>query len=327
MAYFRKLDHQLAALHELLQRDDNWLILINADPDAMAGAMAFSRLIRHRVGSVAVARVNEITRPDNLAMIRYLRIPVLPWRPSLEKGFQRFALLDSQPHHHPVFHDRDFSVIMDHHPLPETPYPAAFTEIRPECGTTSTILTEYLYNAKIRPGRRLATALQYGIRTDTSTFGRDSTEVDIRAYHYLARYADPALLTRIMHSEYLPEWLPFFARALRNLRPCGPGRITSLDEVESPDLLVAAADFFTRVHGLRWVAVCGRCRGTGIVIFRGGPGGTDMGGLASSFADMGSGGGHYAAARAEFAVSALGGENLDEFVCRRLKASLQHLRL
>jgi nanoRNase/pAp phosphatase (c-di-AMP/oligoRNAs hydrolase) len=320
MAYFRKLDHQIAALHELLNREDDWLLPISADPDSMAAAAAFSRLIRHRVNSVTVVRINEVSRPDNLAMIRYLRIPLIPWRDSLSREFQRFALLDSQPHHHPLFQKMDFSVIIDHHPLPATPYPAAFAEIRPECGATSTILTEYLYNAKIRPGRRLATALQYGIRTDTNTFGRDSAEVDIRAYHFLARYADPALLTRIMHSEYLPEWLAGFSLALKNLRVCGSGRLTSLGEVASPDLLVAAADFFMRVHGLRWVAVCGRCRDTAIVVFRGGPGGGDVGRLASSFGDVGSGGGHCGAARAEFDVSALGGEKLAEFVARRLKA-------
>ena len=38
----------------------------------------------------------------------------------------------------------------------------------------------------IRPGIRLATALQYGIRTDTATFTRTGTEIDLRAYQYLS---------------------------------------------------------------------------------------------------------------------------------------------
>ena len=47
MAYFRRLGAQLAALQELLKREDNWLIMINADPDAMAGAMAFQLSLIH----------------------------------------------------------------------------------------------------------------------------------------------------------------------------------------------------------------------------------------------------------------------------------------
>ena len=201
MPYFRKLDNRLLALQELLRREDRWMVLINADPDAMASAMALRRIIRHRVCSVTIGRINEITRPDNLAMIRCLRIPMLKLDPVPAKSFQRFAIVDSQPHHNPAFAGVEFSVIIDHHPLPENPYPAAFTEIRPGYGASSTIMTEFLYSAAIRPGRRLATALQYGIRTDTGTFGRDSTEVDIRAYNYLARFAEATLLTRIMGSE------------------------------------------------------------------------------------------------------------------------------
>lgn len=329
MAYFRKLSAQLAALQELLKRDDNWLILINADPDAMGGAMAFQRLIRHRVHTVTIARINEVTRPDNLSMIRYLRIPMVRWQPVLARGFQRFAIVDSQPSHNVAFDDVDFSVIIDHHPLPERPYDAPFQEIRPEYGATCTLMTEYLYNAGIRPGRRLATALQYGIRTDTNTFGRHSSEVDLRAYHHLSRFGDPVLLTRIMRSEYLPEWLPYFSRAFDTLRPCGHGHYTSLEEVESPDLLVVVADFFLKVHGLRWVAVCGVTRGTVVVIFRGGFGAVDLGGMAAAaFGDVGSAGGHRSMARAEFPASALGSEPLDAFTYRRLKdaASLHRPR-
>lgn len=75
MAYFRKLTSRLAELQALLNRDDNWMVLISADPDAIAGAFAFQRLISKRVHSVTIARINEVTRPDNLAMLRYLRIP------------------------------------------------------------------------------------------------------------------------------------------------------------------------------------------------------------------------------------------------------------
>ena len=323
MAYFRKLTSRLAELQALLNRDDNWMVLISADPDAIAGAFAFQRLISKRVHSVTIARINEVTRPDNLAMLRYLRIPVVKWVPSLAPGFQRFAIIDSQPHHSPAFDDVDFSVIIDHHPRPATPAAAPFQEIRPDMGATSTLMTEFLYNAGLRPGRRLATALQYGIRTDTNTFGRNSTEVDIRAYHYLTRFADTSLLTRIMRSEYLPEWLPYFSRAFAKLRPCATGSYTWLGMAENADVLVVVADFFLRVHGLRWVVVCGRCRDTLVAVFRGGMGSTDV-----TFEGMGSGGGHRALARAECAVkdaaASISGEseermNFDAFCFRRIK--------
>lgn len=89
MSYFRKLDTKLPHLLELLNREERWLIVINADPDAMASAMALRRIMIHRVADVAIARVNEITRPDNLAMIRYLRIPMVKLTPTVAAQFDR----------------------------------------------------------------------------------------------------------------------------------------------------------------------------------------------------------------------------------------------
>lgn len=300
MSYFRKLTSQIEALEALFQKDASWLIVINADPDAIASAFALRRIMAHKVKSSAIARVNEIRRPDNLAMLRHLRIQIVPWEPHFLTEFQHFAIVDSQPHHHPVFESIPFSLVIDHHPLlPEKPLQATFADVRAEYGATSTLLTEYLYNMRIRPGVRLATALQYGIRTDTGTFGRMSSEVDLRAYHYLNRFADSASLMRILRSEYLAEWLPYFSRAFENLRRCGSGHFTAVGKVSSADVLVVVADFFLKVHGLHFVTVCGVQEQNLVIIFRG-DGSTDLGKLASlAFEAFGSAGGHKAMARAE----------------------------
>ena len=303
MAYFRVLSAQLAQLQALLVREESWAILITADPDALASAMALQRIIRSKVKSVTIARTNEITRPDNLAMIRYLNIPVVKWRPSMKKKIQRFALVDSQAHHNPAFAGLEFSVVIDHHPKTDDPCSAPFQDIRPDYGSVSTMMTEYLYSAGIRPARLLATALQYGIRTDTATFGRGCTDVDLRAYHYLSRFGDATLMNRILRSEYMPEWLPYFSRAFETLRPCGRGSYVWLGKVDSSDILVVVADFFLKVHGLRWVAVCGVSAGRVIVVFRGGYGKMDLGAVASCvFPGIGGGGGHKTMARAEAAL-------------------------
>lgn len=337
---------KLAPLLDQLSRDEDWVILINADPDAMAAALALKRIFARRTGEVVIARINEVRRPDNLAMVRYLQIPVIKWDDTLLCMFSRFALVDSQPHHSPQFAHVPFSVVIDHHPLPTptsgthvlsgtpvtsgpptTPVPPAppvpqrrpaYTDIRPNMGATSTMLTEYLRALGIRPGALLATALQYGIRTDTASFTRHATEHEMRAYLYLSKYADPTLLLRIMRSEYLPAWLPYFSRAFSSLHVCGKGGYTFLDMVENPDILVVVADFFTRVHGLAWIAVCGVCNGTVVVIFRG-DGRTDLGRFSSDrLGELGSAGGHRAMARAEFPLSATEGRNVEVFVFKKL---------
>lgn len=313
-----------------LGKDDHWCIMINADPDALASALALKRIMTHKAHSADIMRINDVTRPDNLAMIRYLSIPVKPWQPEKASQYTHFAIVDSQPHHCGAFQGIRYDCIIDHHPLPRpqgspdlpaTEPSPLFTDIRPGVGATSTIMTQYLQALSLRPGPRLATALLYGIRTDTGAFERSGGEDDFRAYQWLSHYANNSILRRIARSEYLREWLPLFSRAFRSLTRCrGSGAFASLTEVNSADLLVAVADFFTHVHGLRWIAVCGVVDKKVIVIFRG-DGGRDIGRLADAcFYDVGEAGGHRNLARAEFPLSAVPEDvKVADFVLKRLE--------
>ena len=308
---------------QALGKDERWGILINADPDALASALALKRIMRNKVHSVDILRINEITRPDNLAMVRYLRIPVKPWLAERATAYDHLGMVDSQPAHHSAFADLVYSIVIDHHPLTDLTgllAPDAFCDIRPGVGATSSMMTRFLQAFKLKPGPLLATALLYGIRTDTGAFERSGGEEDLRAYQWLSHHADANLLRRISRSEYLRAWLPFFSRAFRGLTDCkGGGAYASLNEIKSADIAVAVADFFTRVHGLKWIAVSGIVGKTGIVIFRG-DGSRDIGRFADAcFYDVGTAGGHRNMARAEFPMSAVPeGVRPVDFVLHRL---------
>jgi nanoRNase/pAp phosphatase (c-di-AMP/oligoRNAs hydrolase) len=253
-------------------------------------------------------------------MIRYLRIPIVNWKEEMFPAYHKFILVDGQPHHNPAFRDIPFAVVIDHHPLvPEYPVQAAHVDIRPVFGATSTILTRYFQAMRIRPGRLLATALQYGIRTDTASFERSGDETDLRAFQFLRKHSDHGLLRRIMRSEYLIDWLPMFSRAFSALQPCGKGYYAYTGNIANPDILVGIADFFARVHGLKWVAVCGQYENMVIIIFRS-DGTRDIGRFAAErFQALGSAGGHRRLARAEFSLDRIPkGLDAQAFVLKRL---------
>ena len=118
-------------------------------------------------------------------------------------------------------------------------------------------------------------------------------------------------------------WLPFFSRAFRSLQDChGGGAYASLNEIRSADLIVSVADFFTKVHGLKWIAVSGIKSHTIIVVFRG-DGSRDMGRFAEiCFGAYGGAGGHRNMARAEFPASEVPeGMKPADFVYKRLMVS------
>lgn len=325
MAFFRSIP-KLQEMLKLFSRDESWLICINADPDAMASAMALKRIMSRRVKNVTIAKINELRRPDNLAMVRYTRLDLQDLDQELIKKHDRYATVDSQPHHNKAFEGIPFSLIIDHHPLPEEPFPAQYKEIMPEYGATSTMMTEYLYGLKIRPGKLLATALQFGIKTDTNNFERNLIDVDIRAFQYLSKFSDNALLSRIARSEFHLDWLQYFAKACNNMYSLGSGQISYVGEVANSEILVNIADFFMRVYELRWVAVGALYKETVIVVFRSDGIVKDVGKLASElFDDLGSAGGHKTMARAEFPVELCGTQNPEIFVWRRFKYPAQAL--
>ncbi len=319
---------EIQALHAWLGRlgkDQRWAVVIMADPDAIGSAYALRRIMASRT-RVDIFRINEITRPDNQAMMRYLHMEIGLWHDEYRERYTHFAIVDGQPHHHVIFSALPFSVVIDHHPLPRTdPQPGpepCLRDVRPGTGACCTLFAQYLRALSLRPSPSLATAMVLGIRTDTALFERSGGREDFEAYQWLSGKADDQLLRRIVRSEYLLSWLPLFSRAFKSLRRVRrTGSHVWLGEVESADLLVAIADFFTRVHGLRWTAVSGIVqKETVVVIFRG-DGTRDIGRLADAcFHDVGSAGGHRTLARAEFPFSAVpAGEDCAEFVQTRLQ--------
>ena len=175
-------------------------IPIVADPDAIASALALKRLLWRKVQETIICRVNAIKRSDNLAMLRDLKITVSYINKVNTKDVTKWILVDAQPHHHKSYGNVEFSVVIDHHPLnPALHVP--YMDIREEYGAVSSIMTEYLQEAAIEPTRQLATALFYGIKSDTNNFTRKSTAADIEAFRYLYPYVNLNIIKRIEASE------------------------------------------------------------------------------------------------------------------------------
>ncbi|MBU1399032.1 MAG: phosphoesterase, partial [Proteobacteria bacterium] len=107
---------KLKRFYAQFSADDNVLVLINADPDSIASAMAVKRLLWRRVAGVTISNINIIKRPDNLAMIRLLGVNMIHVGEIDANKFSRFVITDSQPDHNNLFLKYKYNVILDHHP-------------------------------------------------------------------------------------------------------------------------------------------------------------------------------------------------------------------
>ena len=295
---------KLRRFYDQFSHDDHVLILINADPDAIASAMAVKRLLWRRVSNITISNINIIKRPDNIAMIRLLGVNLVPVKDIVKDCFSRFVMVDSQPDHSEVFTRFPMDVIIDHHPDSEVKAP--FVDIRPKYGATASIMTEYLRAANIKPSKKLATSLFYAIKTDTDNFVRQTLIEDVRAFQFLYRHANLNLVNKIERSELRLDFLKYFEIALANKRIRKGRAFSHVGPVVNPDVCVLLADFFMKISSVDWSIVSGLYANKLVLIFRNDGLRKDAGKVAKeSFGSIGSAGGHKSAARAEIPLEAL----------------------
>ena len=295
---------KLRRFYDQFAHDDHVLIVINADPDAIASAMAVKRLLWRKVAGVTISNINVIKRPDNIAMIRLLGVNLVPVKDIVKDSFSRFVMVDSQPDHSEVFDRFPMDVIIDHHP--ETVVHASYLDIRSKYGATASIMTEYLRAAKIKPSKKLATGLFYAIKTDTDNFVRQTLIEDVRAFQFLYRHANLNLVSKIERSELRLDFLKYFEIALANRRIRKGRAFSHVGPVVNPDVCVLLADFFMRISSVDWSIVAGLYGNKLVLILRNDGLRKDAGKVAKeSFGELGSAGGHKSSARAEIPLEKL----------------------
>ena len=194
---------------------DRVLILLHnePDPDALASGLALRNVLHRTKTTAIIGAMQGVTRPENLRMINLLDLHVEPVTPALLSEFDRVALVDVQPHYfgHQIDH---VDLVIDHHPE-QTGHAAVFKDIRPEYGSTSTILTEHLRAVDVNISERTATAMLYAIKSDTLFFNRQTDPVDLEAFSYLYPLANAQLIRKMEGAEITKERLEYVIKAYK----------------------------------------------------------------------------------------------------------------
>jgi nanoRNase/pAp phosphatase (c-di-AMP/oligoRNAs hydrolase) len=232
----------------------------NPDPDSLASAMALRHLFAVRLNREAViAFSGMIGRSENLAMAQCLQIPLTPF-PIIElKMFQVVCLLDSQPEtgNNSLPPGARVDIIIDHHPMREESAACKWVDIRPEYGTTATILYEYLKVQGVALGTKLATALFYAIKSETQDLGREARRPDRDAYLALFPLANKTLLNSITRPPLPREYFVALHSALEHTKIYGKVLVASLKGVQFPELVAELADLLLRLEGIETVLSMG----------------------------------------------------------------------
>jgi nanoRNase/pAp phosphatase (c-di-AMP/oligoRNAs hydrolase) len=290
--YFSDADRVLILLHN------------DPDPDAMASGLALRNVLRRTKTTAIIGAIQGVTRPENLRMINLLDIHVEAITHETVKEYDRLAMVDVQPHYFGGLIDR-VDLVIDHHP--EQPgYTAVFKDIRPDYGSTSTILTEHLRAVDVNISERTATAMLYAIKSDTLFFNRSTNRVDLEAFSYLYPLADAALIRKMEGAEITLERLDYVLRAFRDGTLTEQVFCAFLGALPREDFIPYVADFYLQLEDVKWTIVAGIVNDSLVVSVRN-LGYTKNAGefVRRFFSDIGSAGGHRAMAKAVVPMRAL----------------------
>lgn len=235
------------------------------DPDSIASAMAHAYLCDQFGIETMILYFDDISHQENKALVKKLALDMVRYVPGMDlAGFQAMALVDTQEITLPSEVGRiPVASIVDHH-KPQGDAEAEFRDIRDDAGSTCSLYAEYFADGMADLDRddplcgKIASALMYGIRTDTDDFLL-AREIDYRAAAFLAAYADKELLTSISMQNISPRAMEIIHRAYANKVIADTFLIAGVEFVrdEDRDSIGQAADYLLRREGIDTVLCYG----------------------------------------------------------------------
>lgn len=230
------------------------------DPDSIASAFALQYLAENFFNiKTKIAYSGIIGRMENRSMVDLLDIPINKLKESDFKKYPYCALVDTQP----LFQNNSFpkdkaaTIIIDQHKGVKKPK-ADFVLIDSKCGATCVVIAEALLSTDSEIPKSVATALAYGIISETLNLYRGTTKRVIKTYFNILPKCDISILAQIQNPSRSKNFFKTLGVGIQNALVCGKLISSNLGFVENPDLVSQTADFFLNYESAEWSMCTGR---------------------------------------------------------------------
>jgi nanoRNase/pAp phosphatase (c-di-AMP/oligoRNAs hydrolase) len=233
------------------------------DPDSLGAAFALHFLAQDccRIES-RIAFRGVIGRMENRVMVNILRIPVHRLKPGDLKKYKHVALVDTQPvfENNPFPTHRKATIVIDQHQSGVAPM-ADLVLVDTDCGATCVILAQALLRQNVKIPAHIATALAYGILSDTLNLYR-ARRMDIaQTYLKILQDVDLGDLSLIQNPRRAKSFFVTLGCCIRDAIVFGPLIVSHLGVLENPDLVSQMAEFLLTYKPIKWSFCTGRYRG------------------------------------------------------------------
>lgn len=275
------------------------------DPDTLASAFTLHHIAQSYGIQSRIVYGGIIGRTENRQMVSELKIPAQKLRVGHFKQYANVALVDTQP----GFKNNSFpmnkraTIVIDQHPADSKPIADLYI-LDTKCGATSVLLAKALLLMKREIPVNVATALAYGILSDTLNLYRAGRGDIVDTYLQILTYCDHKVLARIQNPTRSRKFFVTLARAIQNTVVKRRVAYSHLGWVESPDLVSQSADFLLTYNRMNWCLCTGRYKGKLYVSLRTASANAQAGELLRDIFDhRGEAGGHGTIGGGSFKVS------------------------
>jgi len=239
----------------------------NPDPDAIGSAVGMRELYRRYLNlDSRIVFGGIVGRAENRAMLRLLRIEIVPATKVDYDECDLLTLVDTQPGlgHAALPRERVPEVVVDHHPqrADSAPGNVLHWDVGRSVGATATLVAELFLKNGVPVPRDVATALMYGIKSDTHDLSDEATTEDLAVYQQLFSLGDTAILSQIENARVPRSYYAVFQRAIENALIYDFVAVSHLGKIDNPDLVAEMADFLLRCEDLSWTMVTGIYKNT-----------------------------------------------------------------
>lgn len=294
----------------------------NPDPDSISSAYALKNLLyliykkRCTIGYSGI-----VGRSQNRELVRMCNIKIFNTSLLNPARYGCIILVDCQPGAGNVFLPGDYvpDIVVDHHYMRSFTRKSKIKDIRPQVGSTCTIITEYYKKLHIIPDKNTATSLYYGMKTDTFGTARSNTKLDLEMMSYITPYISLRKLSKIEEPEIPKYYYKNLYKALEKMEIVEDLVFCNIDEVRNADLIAEMSDFLIRMRDIKWSFVIGyvnklcyfsmRCKLSRKIV----------GGIATQITKgIGSGGGHLRSAGGQIPLESKEYTDIVSIVKKRL---------
>jgi len=187
------------------------------DPDSVASAYALSHLLSLYQLNTNIVYYGIVERTGLNKMIKHLDIPIFPMEHYNFESDDNVIIVDGCKGDLNV---KDLPCnnigMIDHHQHQQFEK-LPFVDIRPDYGSTATIIHEYYQEAKVDIPESVATALLIGLIIDTENLIRGTSEADYTAYSNLRKIADIEYVQKSIKNNIQLSDLKFYQEAITSL--------------------------------------------------------------------------------------------------------------